>query len=313
MATTKKTENKDDVKKTAAKKPAAKKKTTAKKEVESTGVVDEFLNNAIGETITKEEAEKQPEPKKKKTSAKKKTETVEKKKKTTTKKNDVKQNDEIVTDPGLTINEEKEKSCDEMYKEIEELNERLDILGLGNVYMLDSNEDVQEDAMESAESIKQEESGKTPEEKWNDLGLTSEMQEEIKEVVKEIDNKEVNKLNNPDDVRNEKYANEVNTLVKKWDDTDIVVDNNEKGEIAKVPVEKQNRFYNPRHDVYPPITEVNKKTEEKKPEEKSVMTYTTTKETSAPVTVESLRVKFEDQKTENNFTFVTTSMGVRYD
>ncbi len=273
MATTKKTENKDDVKKTTAKKPAAKKKTTAKKEVESTGVVDEFLSNAIGETITKEEAEKQPEPKKKKTSTKKKTDTVEKKKKTTAKKNDVKQNDEIVTNPGLTIDEEKEKSYDEKYKEIAELNEKLDILGLGNVYMLDSNEDVQEEVMESADNVYNQQESDTP--------------------------------NHPDDVRSEQYVNEVNTLVKKWDDTDITVNNNEKGEIAKVPVEKQNGFYNPRHDTYPPITNENEKTEEKKPEEK--------KETSTPVTVESLRVKFEDQKTENNFTFVTTSMGVKYD
>ena len=249
MATTKKTEKKDDVKKTTAKKPAAKKKTTVKKEVESTGVVDEFLSNAIGETITKEEAEKQPEPKKKKT---------------TTKKNDVKQNDEIVTYPGLTT---------EKYLVDEEFTE-----------------------------------------KWEKLGLGEDVQEEIKEIVDNVHNQqESNTPNNSDDVRSENYANEVNTLVKKWDDTNITVNNNEKGEIAKAPVEKQNRFYNPRHDVYPPITEVNKKTEEKKPEEKSVMTYTTTKETSAPVTVESLRVKFEDQKTENNFTFVTTSMGVRYD
>ncbi len=277
MATTKKTENKDNIKKTTAKKPDAKKKTTAKKEVESTGVVDEFLSNAIGETITKEEAEKQPEPKKKKTSAKKKTETVEKKKKTTAKKNDAKQNDEIVTNPGLTIDEEKEKSYDEKYKEIEELNEELA-------------------------------------ENWEKLGLGKDVQEEITEIVDNMYNQqESDTPNNPDDVRSENYANEVNTLVKKWDDTNITVNNNEKGEIAKAPVEKQNRFYNPRHDVYPPITEVNKKTEEKKPEEKSVMTYTTTKETSAPVTVESLRVKFEDQKAENNFTFVTTSMGVRYD
>lgn len=265
MATTKKTENKDNVKKTTAKKPAAKKKTTTKKEVESTGVVDEFLSNAIGGTITKEEAEKQPESKKKKTSTKKKTETVEKKKKTTTKKNDVKQNDEIVTDPGLTDIEK--------YLEDEEFAE-----------------------------------------KWEKLGLGEDVQKDITEIVDNMYNQqESNTPNNSDDVRSENYANEVNTLVKKWDDTNITVNNNEKGEIAKAPVEKQNRFYNPRHDVYPPITEVNKKTEEKKPEEKSVMTYTTTKETSAPVTVESLRVKFEDQKTENNFTFVTTSMGVRYD
>lgn len=257
MATTKKAENKDDVKKTTAKKPAAKKKTTVKKEVESTGVVDEFLSNAIGETITKEEAEKQPEPKKKKTSAKKKTETVDKKKKTTTKKNDVKQNDEIVTEPGVT-----DVSSIELPEEIER--------------------------------------------PWEKLGLGEDVQEEIKEIVDNMYNQQESDIsNNPDDVRSEKYANEVNTLVKKWDDTDITVNNNEKGEIAKVPVEKQNGFYNPRHDVYPPIGDENEKTEEKKPEEK--------KETSTPVTVESLRVKFEDQKTENNFTFVTTSMGVRYD
>jgi hypothetical protein len=256
MATTKKTEKKDDVKKTTAKKPAAKKKTTVKKEVESTGVVDEFLSNAIGETITKEEAEKQPEPKKKKTTTKKKTETVEKKKKTTTKKNDVKQNDEIVTYPGLTT---------EKYLVDEEFTE-----------------------------------------KWEKLGLGEDVQEEIKEIVDNVHNQQESDMpNNPDDAGSEKYANEVNTLVKKWDDTDIMVNNNEKGEIAKVPVEKQNGFYKPRHDVYPPITNENEKTEEKKPEEK--------KETSTPVTVESLRVKFEDQKTENNFTFVTTSMGVRYD
>lgn len=280
MATTKKTENKDNVKKTTAKKPAAKKKTTAKKEVESTGVVDEFLNNAIGETITKEEAEKQTEPKKKKTSTKKKTETGEKKKKATAKKNDAKQNDEIVTDVSSTELPEEIEHPEETVDTITEVEEKL---------YTEKNKEIEEFA-----------------EKWEKLGLGDDVQEEIKEIVDNMYNQqESNISNNPDDVRSEKYANEVNTLTKKWDDTDIMANNNEKGEIAKVPVEKQNVFYSPRHDVYPPITNENEKTEEKKPEEK--------KETSTPVTVESLRVKFEEQKTENNFTFVTTSMGVRYD
>lgn len=258
MATTKKTENKDNVKKTTAKKPATKKKTTTKKEVESTGVVDEFLSNAIGGTITKEEAEKQPEPKKKRTSTKKK--------KTTAKKNDAKQNDEIVTDPGLTIEEETVDTFTEVKEAQEEITEIVD-----NMY--------------------------------NHLDWVR--KKILKDLPRNGKNQESNILNNPDDVRSEKHVNEVNTLAKKWDDTDITVNNNEKSEIAKVPVEKQNGFYNPIHVVYPPITNENEKIEEKKPEEKN--------ETSTPVTVESLRVKFEDQKTENNFTFVTTSMGVKYD
>lgn len=68
MATTKKTVKNDttDKKKstTTKKKTTAKKKTNAKKEVESTGVVDEFLNTVVGETITMEEAEKHSESKK---------------------------------------------------------------------------------------------------------------------------------------------------------------------------------------------------------------------------------------------------------
>lgn len=70
MATTKKTVKSDatDKKKTATSKKTTntKKKTTVKKEVESTGVVDEFLNENIGKVVTeapKPEAETATEPK----------------------------------------------------------------------------------------------------------------------------------------------------------------------------------------------------------------------------------------------------------
>ena len=69
MATTKKTDKKEETKKTATKKPSSRKKPTEKKERASTGVVDEFLNDAIGGTITEETVE---EPKKKKTTSRKK-------------------------------------------------------------------------------------------------------------------------------------------------------------------------------------------------------------------------------------------------
>lgn len=123
MATTKKTvknDTADKKKSTTTKKKAttAKKKTNVKKEVESTGVVDEFLNENIGKVVTETEA---PKPEKK----------------TTTKKTD--ENKLIDAEAELNeilsqqITEENIMVADEIEKTIneqKELNEKLEELGL---------------------------------------------------------------------------------------------------------------------------------------------------------------------------------------
>lgn len=123
MATTKKTVKNDtaDKKKsttTKKKTTTAKKKTNVKKEVESTGVVDEFLNENIGKVVTETEA---PKPEKK----------------TTTKKTD--ENKLIDAEAELNeilsqqITEENIRVADEIEKTIneqKELNEKLEELGL---------------------------------------------------------------------------------------------------------------------------------------------------------------------------------------
>ena len=123
MATTKKTvknDTADKKKSTTTKKKAtiAKKKTNVKKEVESTGVVDEFLNENIGKVVTETES---PKPEKK----------------TTTKKTD--ENKLIDAEAELNeilsqqITEENIRVADEIEKTIneqKELNEKLEELGL---------------------------------------------------------------------------------------------------------------------------------------------------------------------------------------
>ena len=129
MATTKKTVKTDatDKKSNATKKTATTKKktTTKKKEVESTGVVDEFLNENIGKVVTETET---PKPEKKK---------VTSKKKTTTKKTD--ENKLIDAEAELNeilsqqITEENTRVAHAIEKSIneqKELNEKLDELGL---------------------------------------------------------------------------------------------------------------------------------------------------------------------------------------
>lgn len=124
MATTKKTVKNDtaDKKKsttTKKKTTTAKKKTNVKKEAESTGVVDEFLNENIGKVVTETEA---PKPEKKTT---------------TTKKTD--ENKLIDAEAELNeilsqqITEENIRVADEIEKTIneqKELNEKLEELGL---------------------------------------------------------------------------------------------------------------------------------------------------------------------------------------
>lgn len=132
MATTKKTVKNDttDKKKstTTKKKTTAKKKTNVKKEVESTGVVDEFLNENIGKVVTETEA---PKPEKK----------------TTTKKTD--ENKLIDAEAELNeilsqqITEENIRVADEIEKTIneqKELNEKLEELGLTEETLSNINE-----------------------------------------------------------------------------------------------------------------------------------------------------------------------------
>ena len=154
MATTKKTVKKEDVKKTTAKKPAAKKKTTVKKEVESAGVVDEFLETVVGETMTQEDADNNENRKN------------TNKKKTTAKKTD--ENKLIDAEAELNeilsqqITEENIRVADEIEKAISEQKE---------LVVKPTDDDV-----------------KTPEEKWKELGLTSELQADIQKTVSELYN-----------------------------------------------------------------------------------------------------------------------------
>lgn len=249
MATTKKIVKKDDAtdkkKSTTAKKKAttAKKKTNVKKEVESTGVVDEFLNENIGKVVTETET---PKPEKKKVTSKEKA--------TATKKTD--ENKLIDAEAELNeilsqqITEENIRVADEIEKAInkqKELNKKLDKLALA--------EDLQEppqdiatkceivDASGEIEAVKPtDDDVKVPEEKWKELGLTEETLNNINEI------------------------------------TDKIAENDETKE--------------PNNAVYPPIAEP------------------TEKET--PITVDDLRVNLE-AKPQQRFTYVNTSMGVKYD
>lgn len=135
MATTKKTVKNDTAEKkkstTTKKTTTAKKKTAAKKkEVESTGVVDEFLNENIGKVVTETET---PKPEEKKTA--------------TTQKTD--ENRLIDGEAELNeilsqqITEENIRVADEIEKAInekKELNERLEKLGLTEETLSNINE-----------------------------------------------------------------------------------------------------------------------------------------------------------------------------
>lgn len=281
MATSKKTAKTD----TTEKKTTTKK---TKKKVESTGVVDEFLDTVVGETFT-------DEPKKednaKKTTKKKKTEKEtldefaqqsengtlslpkeEKKKKTTSKKKTTpktKKTDEnklIDAEAELNeilsqqITEENIRVADEIEKAIseqKELNEKLDKLGLAEgsqeppQYIATKCEIV--DLSGEIEVVKPtDDDVKTPEEKWKELGLTSEMQDDIKNVVSEM----------LDETKNVVYPK----VEEK------------KAEVGKEEVEKE--------------------------------------EPNKPIlNVENLRVDFSKQNNAQptKITYVTTSMGVSYD
>ena len=142
MATTKKTV-KTDV--TNKKSNATKKNTTTKKkEVESTGVVDEFLNENIGKVVTETET---PKPEKKKNTSKKKT---------TAKTKKIDENKLIDAEAELNeilsqqITEENARAADEIEKTISEQKE-----------------------------LKK---------KWNELGLTADLQVNIQKTVSELYN-----------------------------------------------------------------------------------------------------------------------------
>ena len=145
MATTKKTVKTDvtDKKSNATKKnTTTKKKTTAKKkEIESTGVVDEFLNENIGKVVTETET---PKPEKKKTTSKKKT--------------------TIKTDENKLIDAETELN-EILSQQITEENVRV--------------------ADEIEKTISEQEELKK---KWNDLGLTADLQVNIQKTVSELYN-----------------------------------------------------------------------------------------------------------------------------
>lgn len=145
MATTKKTVKSDatDKKKTATSKKTTttKKKTTVKKEVESTGVVDEFLNENVGKVVTET-----PKPEKKTETKKKPTPKAQK------------------TDENKLIDAEAE------------LNEIL-------------SQQITEENIRAAEEIEktisdQEDVNK----KWEELGLTNELQVDIQKAVSELYN-----------------------------------------------------------------------------------------------------------------------------
>lgn len=127
MATTKKTVKNEttDKKKstTTKKKTTAKKKTNAKKEVESTGVVDEFLDTVVGGTITMEEAEKHSESKK--------INEQDTDMPSTELPDETEHPLEVIEEETVdTFTEVKDKTDDEICEEIDALNERLETLGL---------------------------------------------------------------------------------------------------------------------------------------------------------------------------------------
>lgn len=293
MATSKKTVKTD----TTEKRTTTKK---TKKKVESTGVVDEFLDTVVGETFTEEPKK---EDNAKKTTKKKKTEKEtldefaqqsengtlslpkeEKKKKTTSKKKTTpktKKTDEnklIDAEAELNeilsqqITEENIRVADEIEKTINEQKETSNNEPIMGTYLpvedvetivngIDSKyadkevnpEYYSEFNIESVnEAVKVILEEKTPEEKWRDLGLTSEAQEDIKNVVSEM-----------------------------LDETKNV--------------------------VYPKVEE--KKAEVGKEEDEK-------EEPKQPIlNVENLRVDFSKQNNAQptKITYVTTSMGVSYD
>ena len=159
MATTKKTVKSDatDKKKTATSKKTTttKKKTTVKKEVESTGVVDEFLNENIGKVVTETET---PKPEKKATTKKKPTPKAKK----TDENKLIDAEAELNEILSQQITEENIRVADEIEKAISEQKE---------LVVKPTDDDV-----------------KTPEEKWKELGLTSELQADIQKTVSELYN-----------------------------------------------------------------------------------------------------------------------------
>lgn len=157
MATTKKTVKSDatDKKKTATSKKTTttKKKTTVKKEVESTGVVDEFLNENVGKVVTET-----PKPEKKATTKKK---PMPKAKKTDENKL-IDAEAELNEILSQQITEENIRVADEIEKSISEQKE---------LVVKPTDDDV-----------------KAPEEKWKELGLTNELQADIQKTVSELYN-----------------------------------------------------------------------------------------------------------------------------
>ncbi len=284
MATTKKTVKTDatDKKSNATKKTATTQKKTVKKEVESTGVVDEFLNENMGKVVTET-----PKPEKKKATAKKKTEVEVKesepvkdefKKKAATKKKNP-------TSKAKKVEEEKIKDAEAQINEVmkEMVTPAEESEGIVTNY---ADTEVSDDYYGNVEPIKPEESEKTPEEKWNDLGLTNEMQEEIKEVVKEIDNKEVDKLKNPIAVK---------TITEPLQD-------------RYASHRPKRTYYEVINVEYPPKPDEEEIKEEVKNSEKNNKTIEDTNKE-----INNLRVNLEEKKPANKFTLVNWSMGVSYD
>ena len=157
MATTKKTVKSDatDKKKTATSKKTTttKKKTTVKKEVESTGVVDEFLNENIGKVVTEA-----PKPEKKATTKKKPTPKAKK----TDENKLIDAEAELNEILSQQITEENIRVADEIEKSISKQKE---------LVVKPTDDDV-----------------KAPEEKWKELGLTNELQADIQKTVSELYN-----------------------------------------------------------------------------------------------------------------------------
>lgn len=325
MATAKKTVKSDATNKKgdAAKKSSASKKST-KKKVDTTGVVDEFLDAVVGETFTEEPKK---EDNAKKTTKKKKTEKEtldefaqqsengtlslpkeDKKKKTTSKKKTTpktKKTDEIkLIDAEAELNEilsqriteENIRVADEIEKAISE----------------------QEDSQEPPQDIVTDPgltdvlSTELPDKIERPLGV---IEEETVDTFTEAEAESEDGVNNPSIVGNlngdpisERYVdkkvnqdyftkfntthkNRVNSLTKKWDD-------DEKQETVNTREKNENESNKLRNIVYPPIIE-----EEENEEDNN--------ETND--NIETLKVKLEERKPETKFTFVTTSMGVRYD
>lgn len=329
MATAKKTVKSDATNKKgdAAKKSSASKKST-KKKLDTTGVVDEFLDAVVGETFTEEPKK---EDNAKKTTKKKKTEKEtldefaqqsengtlslpkeEKKKKTTSKKKTTPKTKK--TDENKLIDAEAE------------LNEIL------SQQITEENIRVADEIEKAISEQLAEDSQEPPQDIVTDPGLTdvlsTELPDKIERPLEVIEEETVDTfteaevesedgVNNPSIVGNlnggtisERYVdkkvnqdyftkfntthkNRVNSLTKKWDD-----DDNEKQETVNTREKNENENNKPRNIVYPPIIE-----EEENEEDNN--------ETND--NIETLKVKLEERKPETKFTFVTTSMGVRYD